>query len=202
MPVRIFALSILIALIGTAALGHDEIDLASLTVSQGRLVPDCKLSPSPTVALGGNRVLGGLWGGLPRNPWIRSTRKTTTRTVRPTACAAISSTSDFLRAAPLRAYLAAPPSLIFGAGVPDFRHQRSLPVTPPEPCSGLRPSRLSSSPILSRRPRFPLPPVRIYFAALRGGRPLQEATLLGASALISVSLQGMDERKPLIRLGS
>jgi hypothetical protein len=70
MPVRIVALSILIALIRTAALGQDEIDLASLTVSQGRLVPGCELSPSPTVALEGNRVLGGLWGGLPRNPWM------------------------------------------------------------------------------------------------------------------------------------
>lgn len=51
-------------------MGQDEIDLASLTVPQGRLVPGCQLSPSPTVALGGNRVLGGLWGGLPRNPWM------------------------------------------------------------------------------------------------------------------------------------
>ena len=67
-PVRILALSILIALTRTAALGQAEIDLASLTVPQGRLVPSCELSPSPTVALGGNRVRGGLWGGLPRNP--------------------------------------------------------------------------------------------------------------------------------------
>jgi hypothetical protein len=69
-PVRILALSILIALTGTAALGQDEIDLASLTVPQGRLVEGCELSPSPTVALGGNRVRGGLWGDLPRNPWM------------------------------------------------------------------------------------------------------------------------------------
>jgi hypothetical protein len=70
MPVRILALSILIALTRTAALGQDEIDLGSLTVPQGRLVPGCELSPSPTVALGGNRVLGGLWGDLPHNPWM------------------------------------------------------------------------------------------------------------------------------------
>ena len=69
-PVRILALSILIALTRTAALGQAEIDLASLTVPQGRLVPSCELSPSPTVALGGDRVRGGLWGGLPRNPWM------------------------------------------------------------------------------------------------------------------------------------
>src|ERR1044072_6505781 len=69
-PVRILALSTFIALTRAAALGQDEIDLSSLTVPQGRLVPGCELFPSPTVALGGNRVLGGLWGDLPRNPWM------------------------------------------------------------------------------------------------------------------------------------
>jgi len=69
-PVRILALRLLIALTRTAALGHAEIDLARLTVPQERLVSSCELSPSPTVALGGNRVLSGLWGRLPRNPWM------------------------------------------------------------------------------------------------------------------------------------
>src|SRR5437667_1133542 len=73
-PERILALSILLALGTVGPLGQDEVDLASLTVPQGRLVPGCELSPSPTVPLGGNRIHGGLWGGLPRNPWTGAER--------------------------------------------------------------------------------------------------------------------------------
>lgn len=36
----------------------------------------------------------------------------------------------------------------------------------------------------------------------RGQTRFKRQSVLGAGALISVSLQGMDERKPLIRLGS
>ena len=55
-------------------LGQDEIDLARLTAPPGRLTPGCVLSPAPTVAIGNNQVRGGLWGGLPRNPWTGTER--------------------------------------------------------------------------------------------------------------------------------
>jgi len=68
-PERILVLSILLVLGTPGAQGQNEIDLATLTVPQSRLVPGCALSASPTVSLGGNQIRGGLWAGLPRNPW-------------------------------------------------------------------------------------------------------------------------------------
>jgi hypothetical protein len=51
------------------------LQLETLTVPQGRLVPGCHLSPS-AVVFEGNRMLGGFWAGLPitSNPWSGSDR--------------------------------------------------------------------------------------------------------------------------------
>lgn len=53
--------------------GQDEIDLVTLTAPPGRLTSGCSLSPSPTVTIG-NQIRGGLWGGLPSNPWTGTER--------------------------------------------------------------------------------------------------------------------------------
>ena len=71
---RMFVISALVFLPEPGVLSQEEIDLARLTVPSGRLTPGCVLSPAPTVALGNNQVRGGLWGGLPRNPWTGAER--------------------------------------------------------------------------------------------------------------------------------
>jgi len=71
---RMFVISALLFFQAASVLGQDEIDLARLTVPPGRLTAGCVLSPAPTVAIGSNQVRGGLWGGLPRNPWTGTER--------------------------------------------------------------------------------------------------------------------------------
>src|SRR5712675_1433750 len=70
-PSRICALSVLVVLASVEIQGQDTMALASLTVPQNRLISGCSLSPSDTTSLGGNRIRGGLWAGLPisSNPW-------------------------------------------------------------------------------------------------------------------------------------
>ena len=81
-----------------------------------------------------------------------------------------------------------------------------LPTSTPEPVFHPRPRPAQLQPDSLSRQRFPLAPVRIYFAALRGGRQGYKAfhAWRGPAdfSIMMGSTQGMDERKPLIRLGS
>jgi hypothetical protein len=54
------------------------VTLSDLTVPNDRLPAGCRLVPSPTVFLGGNRIQGGLWANLPisTNPWVGTDRQT------------------------------------------------------------------------------------------------------------------------------
>lgn len=63
---------LIVVLLPAAALAQKPSGLADLTVPGERLSTGCRLSPTPSVKLEGNRVRGGLWAGLPGNPWIGS----------------------------------------------------------------------------------------------------------------------------------
>jgi|SRR5579862_1045532 len=58
-----------LVLLPTAAVAQNA-RLVDLTVPAERLPVGCLLSPTPSVKLEGNRYRGGLWAGLPSNPWI------------------------------------------------------------------------------------------------------------------------------------
>jgi hypothetical protein len=68
----------LLVLATVATSGQGTISLASLTVPQSQLAPGCSLPASDTASLGGNRIRGGLWAGLPisSNPWRGDERST------------------------------------------------------------------------------------------------------------------------------
>lgn len=57
------------------ARAQEALQLETLTVPQSRLGPGCHLAPS-AVVMDGDRMLGGLWAGLPitSNPWSGSDR--------------------------------------------------------------------------------------------------------------------------------
>ena len=56
-----------------APVAQNAFPLERLTVAADRLAAEgCRLSPSHSMPIGGNRIAGGLWAGLPisTNPWI------------------------------------------------------------------------------------------------------------------------------------
>jgi hypothetical protein len=66
------AVSVAIGVISAATQSQTSLALDPLTVPADRLTAGCTVSPSPTkTALGGGRMHGGLWAGLPidANPW-------------------------------------------------------------------------------------------------------------------------------------
>ena len=76
---RLSLVTINVALtLAVAAHGQSEIQLNALTVPEDRLGSECRLSPSSTVPIEGNRVRAGLWAGLPisSNPWQGDERAT------------------------------------------------------------------------------------------------------------------------------
>jgi len=66
-----FVMGFLVVLPRADLPGQGTLQLENLTVPPSRLVPGCRLSPSAVAAFEGNRMLGGLWAGLPitSNPW-------------------------------------------------------------------------------------------------------------------------------------
>jgi hypothetical protein len=77
MPVRQplslpFVFRVSVAVLAMCSVGFGQINgLPELTVPTTKLPAGCELSLAPTAPLSGNRVRGGLWGGLQinRNPW-------------------------------------------------------------------------------------------------------------------------------------
>lgn len=61
-----------VASLTTAAQSQAGIAFRELTVPSERLPLGCSLTASPSIRTADNRVRGGLWLGLPNNPWIGS----------------------------------------------------------------------------------------------------------------------------------
>jgi|ERR1051326_2408158 hypothetical protein len=58
-----------VVLLGIYLVVAQDARLSDLTVPADRLPTGCALSPTPSVKLDGNTYRGGLWAGLPSNPW-------------------------------------------------------------------------------------------------------------------------------------